>query len=271
MVETPEVLRFRSDDELAQAVAARLVTHLADIQSEGRVPAVALTGGSIAVKVHEAVARSVEKSTETTGHDRSGVDGAAGVDGAGVEWGLVDFWFGDERFVAADNPDRNVGQARASMLDHLPVDPARVHVMAPSDGEYGDDLDAAAAAYGRELQDSGAGELDVVMLGVGPDGHVASLFPGYPQLDREDAVAVAVRQSPKPPPERISLTFSALERTRELWFVVAGADKSEAVRRAHDPATDVHELPASRPRGRQRTLWFLDDGAASKLAQNEWF
>ncbi len=246
MSESPELFSFQGDDELARSVAARLVKALTDIQTSGRVPAVALTGGTIADKIHRAVVASAE--------------------GSQVAWERVDWWFGDERFVAAADPERNAVQVRAAMLDQLPVDPARVHAMPASDGEHGDDLDSAAAAYGHELQRShGSGEFDVVMLGVGPDGHVASLFPGYPQLDIDDTIVVAVPDSPKPPPERISLTFSALGRTRELWFVVAGADKADAVRRAIDPGTDVHDVPASRPRGRERTLWFLDENAGSQL------
>ena len=108
-----------------------------------------------------------------------------------------------------------------------------------------------------------------MLLGVGPDGHVASLFPGFPQLDVEDTVAIAVRDSPKPPPQRISLTFPALERTEEIWFLVAGAEKADAVRRALTPGADPHDTPAARPRGARRTLWLLDEAAAAGLAESE--
>ncbi len=241
----PMVRRSADPDELAERVAAHLISRLARIQQHGRVPSIALTGGSIAVKIHETVAESPDRHL--------------------VDWGHVDFWFGDERFVPAADPERNARQARTAMLDHLPVDPARVHEMPAADGSHAGDLDAAAEAYGQEIRRQGSGEFDVVMLGIGEDGHVASLFPGFPQLDIDDAIAVAVRDSPKPPPERVSLTFSALERTRDLWFVASGAGKAEGVRRALDPDTDVHEVPASRPRGRQRTLWFLDEESASQL------
>jgi 6-phosphogluconolactonase len=241
----PEVVRFESPDELAVDVAHRFVELLADAQADGRVPAVALTGGSIAVRIHEAVVSEADR--------------------ARVDWSRVDFWFGDERFVPVDSPDRNAGQATRAMLAHLPVDPDRVHVMPPAGGEFGDDADAAAAAYADEVRRHGSGEFDLVMLGVGGNGHVASLMPGYPQLDVEDAIAVVVRESPKPPPTRMTLTFPALEGTRQVWFVVAGQDKAEMVARALDPGTDFHDVPAARPKGRERTLWFLDEGAASKL------
>ena len=104
------------------------------------------------------------------------------------------------------------------------------------------------------------------MLGVGPDGHVASLFPGFPQLDVDDAIAVGVTGSPKPPPERVSLTFPALNRADEVWFVVSGADKAEAVGRAlAAQPPGVHEIPAAGVHGEMQTIWFLDRDAASQV------
>ena len=130
-----------------------------------------------------------------------------------------------------------------------------------------DSVEAAAAAYA----DTAAGgrrpaRFDLLMLGVGPDGHVASLFPGFPQLDVDDAIAVGVTGSPKPPPERVSLTFAALNRSDEVWFVVSGADKAEAVGRAlAAQPPGVHEIPATGVRGRMQTIWFLDRDAASQV------
>jgi 6-phosphogluconolactonase len=129
-------------------------------------------------------------------------------------------------------------------------------------------LAEAAASYADEVREHGGGSFDVVMLGLGPDGHVASLFPGFPQLDIDDAIAVPVTDSPKPPPERVSLTFPALNRNREVWFVVSGDGKADAVARAlatGDDRPDVHEIPAVGVQGQQHTLWFVDEAAASKL------
>ena len=245
----PEISTHPGPDELADAVAARLVERLADLQGRGRVPSVVLTGGSIAVKIHEAVARATDRDS--------------------VDWGRVDFWFGDERFVPADSPDRNVGQARAAMLDRLPVDPARVHEIAPSDGEYADDVDAAAAGYADRLRAASASDedatprFDVLMLGIGPDGHCASLFPGRREMYDERAV-VAVRDSPKPPPTRVTLTMAPLRRASEVWWVAAGDEKAQAV---HDAVTgsDLDAVPAAGPEGVERTVWFLDAAAASRL------
>jgi 6-phosphogluconolactonase len=181
--------------------------------------------------------------------------------GSNVDWSRVDFWWGDERFVAGDSAERNARQARAALLDHIPVDPARVHEM-PAAGDLA--LAAAAAAYGEEVRSHGGGEFDLVMLGLGPDGHVASLFPGRPELDVDDAIAVPVTESPKPPPERISLTYPALNRTRETWFLVSGSGKADAAARALGGA-DRHQIPAAGIRARGSTHWFLDEPAAGDI------
>lgn len=245
------VLRVaETQQELAELVTATLIGRLAVVQSEGRTPSVVLTGGSIAGKIHRAVADSPDRGL--------------------VDWSRVDFWFGDERFVPENSPDRNVGQARKAMLDHLPVDPARVHPMPASDGSYGDDVDDAARGYAEELRTAaGAGDdgdtptFDIVMLGIGPDGHYASLFPGHPAL-YDDRPVVAVRNAPKPPPTRITLTLGPLRRTRDLWWVAAGSEKAEAVRDAMSGA-DPSRVPAAGLQGMSRTLWMLDQEAASLL------
>jgi 6-phosphogluconolactonase len=243
-VGSPEVRRFGSAEGLADEVASTLIAVLRDVQAAGRVPAVALTGGTIANTIHETVAASADAAT--------------------VDWGKVDIWFGDERYVPADDPERNAGQAAKALLDRLSFDSSRVHVVPASDAGH-DSLDAAAAAYGAEVRESGSGMFDVVMLGVGPDGHVASLFPGFPQLEVDDEIAVGVTGSPKPPPDRISLTFPALNRARQVWLVVSGDGKAEAVAKALAPSGDLHDTPARGVHGTERTVWFLDEAAASKL------
>lgn len=242
---TIEIERLSSAEEVATTVADRLVRRLRDLQAEDRVPSVVLTGGSIAGAVHRAV-REVPAHTE-------------------VDWGRVEIWYGDERFVPGDAEDRNALQARTALLDALPLDPARVHEMPAADGTHAGDLDAAAAAYADELRRVLGEEprFDVLMLGIGPDGHCASLFPGREEV-RADGVAVAVRDSPKPPPERISLTMPVLRSADEVWFIAAGDDKADAVRAAVT-GSDVDAVPAAGPRGRVRTVWFLDPAAASAL------
>lgn len=241
----PEIETFPSPEALAAAVAGRLVVRLAAVQAAGRTPAVGLTGGTIAEKIHEAVVAATE------GHED-------------VDWSNVDFWWGDERYVPADDEGRNAKQAREVMLDHLDVDERRVHEMPASDGPHAS-VEDAAQAFGDELRRLGSGQFDVLMLGVGPDGHVASLFPGSPQLDVDDTVAIPVTDSPKPPPERISLSFGALNRSSEVWFVVSGEGKADAVAKALADGTDLHDIPAVGVTGQDRTVWFVDVAAASKL------
>jgi len=240
----PRVEVHPSPDELATAVAGAFLRLVTVRQDAGEVPQVGLTGGTIAHQIHQEIARLAPSSD--------------------VDWSRVEFFWGDERFVAADSDERNAVQARAAFLDQLPVDRALVHEV-PSTGDA-DSVAAAATSYAETVRSAGRGRFDVLMLGVGPDGHVASLFPGFPQLDVDDDLAVAVTGSPKPPPERVSLTFPALNRSEEVWFVVSGADKAEAVARAlATEPPDAHEIPATGVRGEVDTTWFLDHDAASRL------
>ena len=245
---TPEVFVHASGDLLASAAAARAVTWLADaVAARGRAHLV-LTGGGIGTKVMAAIAASPARDA--------------------VDWRLVDVWWGDERFEATGDQERNETGARSALLDHLALDPSRVHVIPGPDGPDGDDPDAAAARYAAELAAAaGAGgsvpAFDVLMLGIGPEGHVASIFPDSPAAHAGGTV-VAVRNSPKPPPTRISLTFGALQAAREVWVLASGAEKAEAVAGALSGVSQA-ELPAAGARGRERTLFLLDEAAAAKL------
>ena len=248
MTAGPGLLVHDSADVLAHAVCARWVTLLADVQAEGRIPQVVLTGGGIADRIHAAVAQSLARQE--------------------VDWSRVELWWGDERFLPAGDPDRNETQARKALLDQMDLDPSRVHPMAASD-VADNDPDRGAEEYVHALAAAAPRRpdqamFDVVMLGVGPDGHVASLFPGQPALHDTRQVC-AVRDSPKPPSTRITLTMPVLKQAREVWFVVAGEDKAEAVHRALNDA-EPEQTPAAGPRGTQRTLWLLDSAAASQLA-----
>jgi 6-phosphogluconolactonase len=241
----PRVEVHDSADDLATAVAGALLRRLSVLQTAGDVPTVGLTGGTIAEKIHREIARIGAQSS--------------------VDWSRVSFFWGDERFVAPDSDERNAKQAREAFLEVVGADPARVHEI-PSTADASS-VDEAAAAYADTVRSEGGGAFDVLMLGVGPDGHIASLFPGFPQLDADDEIAVGVTGSPKPPPERVSLTFPALNRSVEVWFVVSGSGKAEAVGRAlAAQPPDVHDLPAAGVRGRSSTIWFLDREAASQVS-----
>ena len=125
------------------------------------------------------------------------------------------------------------------------------------------DVDAGATAYASTLREHGAGEFDIVMLGIGPDGHIASLFPEAPAL-YDERVVIPVRGAPKPPPLRISLSAAAINNAREVWLVAAGEEKAGAVRMALEGAGST-QIPAAGVRGKSATKWLLDKAAASKI------
>jgi 6-phosphogluconolactonase len=252
----PEVVVYRDGPLLAQAVAARLVTGLTDAFAARGGASVVLTGGGIGTKVLAELAAAPARDA--------------------IDWPHLDIWWGDERFVPAGDPDRNETGARAALLDHVGVDPARVHAMPGPDGPDGDDPEAAAARYAAWLADAalagtgGSGghgpvpSFDVLMLGIGPEGHVASLFPGQPALGDSRPV-VAVRDSPKPPPTRLSLTLPSLQAAREVWILASGEEKADAVALALTGDGPDGPVPAAGARGRQRTLFLLDSAAAAKV------
>jgi 6-phosphogluconolactonase len=238
----PVVRRHDDADVLVGDVASALLERLEAAQARGEVPQVGLTGGSIADELHRELARRAADSS--------------------VDWSRVVFWWGDERFVPAASADRNARQAREALLDHVAVDEANVHEVPASDEVA--TAEEAAEAYSATIRSQGAGFFEVLMLGIGPDGHCASLFPGHPALRTTDAIAVAVHDSPKPPPDRVSLTFEAMERCRAVWFIASGEGKAEAVARALADDGSVEETPARGVRG-DETVWWLDEAAASAL------
>ncbi len=186
-----------------------------------------------------------------------------------IDWSKVHLFWGDDRFVAADDDERNEKQAREALIDHVDIPAANVHAMAPSGGEFGDDLDAAADAYAQVVAAS-AGEgqsvpdFDVHLLGMGGEGHINSLFPDTAAVKETGRMVIGVTDSPKPPPRRITLTLPAVQRSREVWLVVSGEAKAEAVAAAIGGAKPV-DVPAAGAVGREATVWLLDEDAASKL------
>ena len=187
-----------------------------------------------------------------------------------VDWARVHLFWGDDRFVPHDDDERNEKQAREALLNHIDIPAANIHPMPPSDGEFGDDIDAAAAAYESMLADvaeTGAATpvFDVHLLGMGGEGHINSLFPHTAAVREADRMVVAVTDSPKPPPKRITLTLPAVRRSRQVWLVVAGEAKAEAVAAAVGGA-DPDDWPAAGARGSEKTVWLLDSAAAGELS-----
>jgi 6-phosphogluconolactonase len=248
MTQTPHLVVHRDAELMAQAAAARLITRIVDAQAARGTASVVLTGGRNGNALLAALAASPARDA--------------------VDWARLDLWWGDERFLPDGDPDRNATQARSALLDAVPLDPARVHVMPASDGPRGPDPEAAAEDYAAELaaaRQRFAVLFDVLLVGVGPDTHVASLFPGHPAVAETGRDVVAVREAPKPPSTRLSLTLPALRSAREVWLLAAGADKAGAAARALAPAADPATTPAAGVRGREHTLWLLDEAAAAQL------
>lgn len=234
----PEVLVHQTADEVMAALAARLMARLVEIQRSGRVPQVALTGGRIATKAYARLADEGPRSA--------------------VDWSRVELWWGDERFVDSDSDERNDKPALDVLSARLPLDPHRIHRMPGPNDDLS--LDAAADAYARELGDT---VFDICLLGMGPDGHVASIFPEHPSAHADGRV-IAVRGAPKPPPERLSVTHEVINAAREVWFLVSGSDKAAAAQMALLGAGPI-QVPAAGVAGAERTLWLVDRDAAAEL------
>jgi 6-phosphogluconolactonase len=236
--------------ELAARVADRFLTRVKARTKNGRIAHVALTGGSMGSAVLRAVAA----------HPKVGR----------IDWSRVHFWWGDERFVASDDQDRNVLQSRQALLDHIQVPAENIHEVAAADGDL--TLDGAAEAYAVELAKFGTEEhpwpsFAVCFLGVGPDGHIASLFPDRPEVTETDAAVLPVRDSPKPPPERVTMTRPVINSSKRVWLVLTGADKASALGLALAGASYTN-VPAAGAKGRKRTIFFVDQAAASEVSED---
>jgi 6-phosphogluconolactonase len=246
----PDVVIEPDADRLARAAAEAMVARLAAAQAVHGTASVVLTGGGIGIALLEHVAALAADPVRET-----------------VDWTAVDVWWGDERFIPAADDQRNEKAARRALLDEVAVPAERVHAMPASDSGVPDPEDAAAwyagelaaaAPDGRSLP-----RFDLLLLGMGPEGHVASIFPESPAA-RDDRPVVAVRNCPKPPPTRISLGFTAINSAEEVWLLVTGEGKADAVAQALSGAEAV-EIPAAGVRGTRATRWLLDRAASSKL------
>jgi 6-phosphogluconolactonase len=234
---------------LAGSVAARFITKTVDLIHEQGVANVVLTGGTMGSAVLAAINASPARDT--------------------IDWPRVQFWWGDERWVPRQDADRNERQAREALLDQIQIPGENIHAMPSSD--EGMDLDAAASSYAEELAahaSSGAAtpQLDITFLGVGPDGHIASLFPELSGIRETEASVIAVRDSPKPPPQRLSLTRPVLNSSARIWMVLAGSDKASALGLALAGA-NYSDVPVAGAKGRKRTVFFVDRAAAAEVPE----
>jgi 6-phosphogluconolactonase len=240
------------DDKAAliSSVASRFITKIADILHEQGHAHVVLTGGSVGTGVLEAINASAERDT--------------------VNWSKIDVWWGDERWVPRGHADRNEVQAREALLDHIDIPAANVHAFGASD--EGLELDEAAERYAAELKalaapDALVPQFDITFLGVGPDGHIASLFPHMQGIRENDLSVIPVLNSPKPPSERLSLTRWVINSSERIWLVVSGPDKASALGLALAGASR-DEVPVAGIRGRHYTDFFVDSEAAAEVPEN---
>jgi 6-phosphogluconolactonase len=245
----PTVIVHHDKQLLAEDAADRLAVAILEAQSSRGQADVVLTGGSMGSAVLVSLGHSPARDT--------------------IDWHQLNLWWGDERFLPAGDPARNETQARQALLDAVPLDPSRVHPMPASDGPDGPDVDAAAARYAADLakaapRGQSVPDFDVVMLGVGADAHVASLFPEHPALHERDASTIGVRGAPKPPPVRVSMTLTSLCAARDVWFLVSGPDKAGAVGLALSGAGQL-QAPAAGVAGTRSTTWLLDKDAATHV------
>ncbi len=233
-----QVWRYATSADLTDASAERLMRRLVELQAAQEGPVrLCLTGGRIANRIYEAFTELVDDSE--------------------LDQSRIEIWWGDERFVATDDPDRHAGYTLAILARKLPMTPSLTHPMPAADGIA--DNDASAAAYAKELGDT---VFDITLLGMGVDGHVASIFPGHASFEEHAHTVIGVNDAPLGPPSRISMTVDTLNRSRDVWYLVAGEDKAEAV--AASVAGDAG-IPAGVVRGTDETLWLLDRSAAGLL------
>ncbi len=247
MSTTTSAQTFDDSEALVAAAAERLIDVVNGAIAARGQALIVLTGGGNGNKLSRFLAANAER----------------------IDWTKVHVFWGDDRYVPEDDDERNEKQAREALLDHVDIPARNVHAMPAADGEFGNDLAAAALAYEQLLAANAepgdpAPNFDVHLLGVGPEGHINSIFPHTPAVRETVRQVVGVEDSPKPPPLRITLTLPAIQRSREVWLLVAGEEKAEAVAEAIHGAAPA-DIPAAGAIGREHTIWFLDKAAASKL------
>ncbi|HEY7355870.1 MAG TPA: 6-phosphogluconolactonase [Ktedonobacterales bacterium] len=187
-----------------------------------------------------------------------------------IPWERVQVFWSDERCVPPDDPDSNYRMARETLLEHVPLPAENIHRMPGERGDY----DAAAADYEAEMrQVFGVPpdvllRFDLILLGMGPDGHTASLFPGTAALHEASRLVVA-NQGQKPPPQRLTFTYPLLNSARQVMFLVAGADKAEALRDVLSGQATIDERPSVGVRPADGEVIWMVDREAMRLADQE--
>jgi 6-phosphogluconolactonase len=244
------VLVHPDKQALGASVAARFITKIIDVIDEQGYASMAISGGSVSTLVLAAIGQSPARES--------------------VDWSKVHVWWVDERWVPQGDPDRNDAGTETDFLAHVSIPAENVHRMAASDA--GLSVDEAAAQYAAELAGAAqngapAPSFDITLLGVGPDGHTASLFPEFPQLAITDRSVVPVSDSPKPPPLRLTLTFPVINASQRVWVILSGAEKASVLGLALAGAS-IEDVPVGGVQGRKRTVFFVDQDAAREVPEN---
>ena len=242
----PQLIVLDDKVDVIARVAADTRQILAEVLASENEANLVLTGGTVGIGVLQRLGST---------------------DDGSVDWTRVHLWWGDERWLPEADAERNDEQARTGFLDTLPFAAGNVHRMPASTS--GLSSEEAAAWYSQQLAhyapDGDLPRFDLVFLGVGPDAHVASLFPGHPAGAESVSSVIAVHNSPKPPPERLSMTLRSLTSATRVWLVAAGEDKAEAITQARGQS-NFAQAPASAARGTRETRIYCDTAAAPETA-----
>lgn len=247
-----EILEFTDGAAVASAAADKLIAHLKELLQLKSTVHISITGGTVGILTLVKIAENPMRDT--------------------LDWSRVHIWWGDDRFVAEDSPDSNALQAYEALLSKLDLDPAKVHLFPVYNPKSPDSmtlqLETAVYSFNKVVAKyasptTGFVYFDVTLLGMGPDGHIASLFPGH-AIPAPGVSIIAEHNSPKPPPQRLSFTYEAICHSEEIWFVVAGQDKAQAVAVAF--SDQPTRLPVGRVAGQSKTLWLIDQAAASAIS-----
>ena len=236
-----EIRRAVNSADVAQQAAREIIETLVAALAKNPSANVALTGGTVGILTLASLAEQPDLER--------------------VDLGRVHFWWGDERYVESASSERNAVQARRALFEKIPVPETNIHEFPATDNSVDlvvakqEFLDQITKHFGQSIP-----EFDLVILGMGPDGHIASLFPGHESLADGNQV-VAESDSPKLPAERLSLSYSVFNAAVKIIFVVSGLDKSDVFTQVH---TNEHcELPAAKVSAVGETIWFVDQAAGA--------
>lgn len=234
-----EVRKAINAMDVAQQTSSEIIETIKVVLSKKNSAHIALTGGTVGILTLEVLGKAISEEK--------------------LDISKVHFWWGDERFVESNSTDRNFIQAKNAMPNVLEAKSEKIHPFPSSDD--GLELETAQrefAAHMKKVFGEIQPAMDLIILGMGPDGHVASLFPG---MNHNGDLVVAVDNSPKPPPKRLSFSLDLINRSEKIIFVIAGIDKAEAVESVHrNPDCD---LPAAKVEAKGQTLWIIDEAAGA--------